>query len=177
MKLYEDLVYDLNQISLMAGRFEMSPEARQAYVDWYVAEDARMRSGQMPIDDVRFASYCERRTTHVRKVMMSLAASRSNSLVIERGDFDRALLLLKQAEAKMGKTFGGLGTSKYSDMTETVRNYIQQFGITTRSILLAKFWRDIDSESLSRVEATLSQMGVIKVTLTKTGDKTYEWVG
>lgn len=176
-KLYEDLVSDLNQISLMAGRFEMSEACRQAYVDWYVAEDARMRAGQMPVDDVRFASYCERRTTHIRKVMMSLAASRSNALVVEREDFDRALLLLRQAEAKMAKTFGGLGTSKYSDMTETVMNYIQQFGITTRSIILTKFYRDIDSEALSKVEQTLSQMGAIKITLVKNGDKTYEWVG
>lgn len=177
IQLYEDLAYDLNQISLMAGRFEMTDEARQAYVEWYVAEDAKMRSGKMPVEDARFSSYCERRTTHIRKLMMSLSASRSNSMILEKQDFDRAVHILCEAEKKMGKTFGGLGTSKYSDMTETVRNYIQQFGITTRSIVLTKFWRDIDAESLSRVESTLSQMGVVKISLTKGGDKTYEWIG
>ncbi len=177
LSLYEDLTHDLAQIGLISGRFVMDSEAQEAYVKWYVSEDTKMRNGTMPVDDGRFASYCERRTTHLRKVMMNISACRSNDLLITLEDFNKALTMLTAAEVKMGKTFGGLGSSRYSEPTEVVMNYIRQFGITTRKVLLQKFFRDIDAETLTRVESTLSQMKVIKITILPNGDKSYEWTG
>ncbi len=132
----------------------------------------------MAVSDSRFAAYCERRATHVRKIMMSLSASRGDSLVIELEDFERAIDLLVMVEQKMGKTFGGLGASRYSDSTETIKNYIQGIGVTTRKILLAKFYRDIDSEALKKIEATLVEMGVIQVGIIKEdpSNKFYKWI-
>ena len=74
--LLKMLTSDLNRISLLSGSFVFGPAAKKAYIDWYTSEDSRMRSGYMPVNDPRFAAYCERRTTHIRKVMMILSALR-----------------------------------------------------------------------------------------------------
>ena len=175
--LYGALERDLNRINLLCGLFTFEPAAKQAYIDWYVNEDAKMRQGYAPVSDHRFAAYCERRTTHIRKVMMLLSASRGDSLVIEKQDFDRALSLMLDAESKMGKTFGGLGQARNSDSTEKVMEYIKVLGITTRKSLLSKFYRDVDSETLHRIESTMVEMGVITVKLLpKEGDKVYTWI-
>lgn len=178
LDLYEKLGNDLNRIALLSGAFTFGQDAKDAYIAWYREQDSLMRTGRMPVEDHRFTAYCERRTTHIRKLMMILCASRSDALLIERRDFDRALLTLTQAEQKMGKTFGGLGTARYSDATEQIKDYIQKLGITTRKILLAKFYRDVDSEALKKIEATLVEMGVLHVAILKDdpSNKVYKWV-
>jgi len=177
LNLFDALERDLNRINLLSGAFTFEPVAKKAYIDWYVSEDKRMRDGYTPVTDNRFAAYCERRTTHIRKVMMLLSASRGDSLVVEHQDFERALQLMLDAEAKMHKTFGGLGSARNSDSTEKVMDYIKLLGITTRRALLARFYRDVDSETLHRMEQTLVEMGAISVKLLpKDGDKVYTWL-
>ena len=168
---------DLNRINLLSGAFNYEPDAKQAYMNWYINEDKKMREGYTPVSDHRFAAYCERRTTHIRKVMMLLSASRGDSLRIEVQDFDRALALMLDAETKMGKTIGGLGQARNSDSLEKVMEYIKLLGITTRKSLLAKFYRDVDSETLHKIEQTMVEMGAISVKLLpKDGDKVYTWL-
>lgn len=179
LELYDMLKSDLNQISLMAGAFRFTDDAYEAWNSWYHSESDKMRyDSYIPVSDNRFLAYCERRQTHIRKIMMILSASRGSSLVLERQDFDRALQFLLAAELKMGKTFGGLGNARNSDSTERILEYIKQMGVSTRKVLLAKFYRDIDAFTLNGIEATLSQMGVVKIRLMpETNDKFYTWIG
>ena len=110
--------------------------------------------------------------------MLICTASRSDKLVIEEEDFYKAKELLEAAEVKMGKTFGGFGRAKNSDLTDIVRNYIEQVGITTRQIIMQKFYRDVTPMDLSVIEQTLEQLKVVKIkVLPDTGDKCYEWIG
>lgn len=172
------LTRDLERISKLSGEITFSPAAKQLYVDWYIHEDGELAAGNPAVDDVRFAGYCERRSTHIRKLMLICCASRSDKLLIEEEDFHKALLLLENAEVKMGKTFGGFGRAKNSDITDIVRNYIEQVSITTRQIIMQKFYRDITPMDLSVIEQTLEQLKVIKIkVLPDTGDKCYEWIG
>jgi len=127
---------------------------------------------------MRFAAYCERRATHIRKLMMIVSASRSNDLVIEREDFDRARKILTTAEIKMGWTFGGLGRARNSDAQERIMEYLRKVGVSTRSSLLTKFYRDVDSETMRSIEMTMEEMKVIEITF-KVGsqEKVYRWIG
>ncbi len=94
------------------------------------------------------------------------------------GDFNRALGYLKLAEKKMHKTFGGLGKAKNSDSTDHIMNYIKMMHATTRKVVLAKFYRDVDGQTLKGIEETLEQMKMIKVSLLpKDGDKLYTYIG
>ena len=178
LELYELLARDLDQISLLSGAFTFDPAAKKCYIDWYINEDKKMRSGNyMPVTDYRFAAYCERRTTHLRKIMMLLSASRGDNLVIERCDFDRGLTLLLDAETKMGKTFGGLGSARNSDATEKILDFIKMMRITTSKVVLAKFYRDVDADVLHKIEATMREMGAVKISLiAKSNDRSYTWI-
>lgn len=177
-QLREKLVRDLERISYLKGRYFFTPTGEQAYVSWYTSEDAKLAKGEQAVEDSRFAAYCERRPTHLRKLMMLYSASRGDSLELDLCDFENAERTLKLAERKMHKTFGGLGAAKYSDATEKIKDYVQMMGTTTRKVLMAKFYRDVDGPTLRTIEETLDQMKLIKISLLpKDGDKLYTWIG
>lgn len=177
-ELQGKLVRDLERISKLAGAVEFTDEGKKLYTDWYIQQDTELSLGRPVIDDTRFAGYCERRATHIRKLMMLCSASRGDDLTIRAEDFHRAKGLLEAVEVKMGKTFGGFGKARNSDVAELIKDYIQKMGITTRKSLMQKFYRDIDPMGMSVVEQSLREMGVIKVTLKpEIGEKVYEWIG
>lgn len=177
VELKHKLTRDLERISKLSGEVAFSPEAKQLYIDWYTEEDAKLSDGKPAIEDTRFAGYCERRSTHIRKLMLICSASRSDDLIIREEDFHRAKKYLTEAEVKMGKTFGGFGKAKNSDVLESIKNYIEQMHITTSQTVMQKFYRDITPMELSVIEQTLIQMKLIKTKiLIETGDKVYEWI-
>lgn len=172
------LINDLNRINQLSGPFHFSPEGEKAYTTWYAEQDALLDKGKLAVPDQRFAAYCDCRATHIRKIMMACSASRGDSLSLEKEDFDRALGYLTNAEANMARTFGGLGKARHGDVTESVFKYIEQVGITTRSLLLAKFYRDVDPETLRRIEDIMQQMKICTIELRPDrGEKIYKWVG
>ncbi len=178
LELREKLIRDLERVSKLAGPIKLSPAAKSAYVEWYLEQDANLQEGRAVIDDPRFSGYCERRTTHIRKLMLLSCVSRGDDLEVTKDDFDRALTLLLNAEIKMPKTFGGLGRARNSDIQEQIKQYIKDLGVTTRKVLLAKFYRDLSGGDLETFEKTFQQMGVVRTELSPgTGDKVYYWIG
>jgi len=172
------LLRDLERVNQLCGPMEFDKLGEQAYVDWYTEQDRLLAAGKPAVEDTRFAGYCERRATHLRKVMMLCSAARGDDLKITLDDFQRGIAMLEAAEVKMAKTFGGLGKSRTSDATEQVMNYIKTMGTTTRGVLMARFYRDVDSASLKTIEETLLQMKVISVKLLPDkGEKVYVWTG
>lgn len=157
------LIEDLERISTMAGEFTFSPDAQQQYVQWYQNTEAQGKKGKYAIDDPRFAGYCDRRATHIRKLCMIFSASRSNDQMIQTIDFDRALKTLNAAEVKMPRVFGGLGTAKYSQATEKILTYIANKKVVKRADLLLKFYRDVDGPTLEIIEDVLEKMKVITI--------------
>lgn len=176
LELQEMLVRDLERVSKMAGSYLMSREAKDLYVNWYIQQNQRTEAGMPAVDDPRFAGYNERRSTHLRKLLMISSAARDDDLIIKEEDFNRSVKLLEGAEKNMHKTFGGFGKSKTSDATETIKDYIEKMRITTRKHILSRFYRDVDAYTMNNVEETLRQMGCIKVKLmVDTQDKVYTW--
>lgn len=169
------LIRDLERINKLAGPISFSQEAKQLYTNWYIEQDKLLSMGKPAIDDPRFAGYCERRATHLRKLMMLSSASRSDSLVIEAADFNRAITILQEVEIKMPKTFGGLGRLRNSDVLEQIKEYIHRVNVTTKRVLLAKFYRDITEQELVVFIKTLESMKVIKIEVTPGADTTYYW--
>ncbi len=183
-KLQELLLNDLERISQLSGQIIFSEDAKQLYIDWYVDQDEKLSAGLPVIDDPRFAGYCERRATHIRKLMIISAVSHNDDLIIQPEDFLRSKKLLETVEVNMSKTFGGLGRAKNSDILENIKKYLQQMRMSTRKIVMAKFYRDITPQDLSAIELTLQQMGLIKIKVlpgTKDkpdqNDRVYEWIG
>ena len=178
LDLGEKLQRDLERISQVKGQFTFSQEGEDAYTSWYEEQDKLLANGKPAVEDMRFAAYCERRATHLRKLMMIVSASRNNELVIEREDFDRARKIITGAEVKMGMTFGGLGRAKNSDAQEKIMVYLKTVGVATRSSVLRKFYRDVDAETLIAIEKTMEEMKVASVKFQiGTMEKIYRWIG
>lgn len=177
LELKQTLIRDLEKINQLSGQMTFSPEGEAAYTAWYSEQDKLLAQGQQAVEDNRFAGYCERRATHIRKMMLLLSASRGDDLKLTLSDFIQARHILEEAEIKMAKTFGGLGKAAHSDATEGVMNYIKTMGITTRSVLMSKFYRDVDPFTLKGIEETLVNMKVVKIKLLEGNEKVYEWVG
>lgn len=175
--LGDTLVRDLDKIAKISGEFHMDASCKRDYVDWYIEQDRQTERGNYAVPDTRFSNYCERRATHLRKLTILSCISRGDSLIADVEDFNRARTLLESAEQSMAKTFGGLGKGRNSDATETIKTYIEKVGITTRKLVLQRFYRDVDGRTLSEIEETLRQMGCIKIKLLiQEQDKSYEWI-
>lgn len=177
VELQDMLIRDLERISKMAGSMTMTKETKKLYVDWYIQQNKNSDLGRPAVNDPRFAGYNERRATHLRKLLLVCSASRSDDLLIIPEDFHMARKLLVSAEGNMAKTFGGFGKSRTSDSTEDIKNFIEKVGITTRGMVLQRFYRDVDTNTLNIIEETLRQAGIIKVGLVRgTTEKTYEYL-
>ena len=176
-ELQDALARDLERISQLKGTFRFTDRGEDAYTSWYTEQDRLLNSGVAAVEDSRFAAYCERRATHLRKLMMILSASRGDDLLINELDFARANKYLLDAEIKMGWTFGGLGRARNSDVTEKVLNFIKQVKITTRSSLMSKFYRDVDSSTMMEIERIGEDMKAISVTFNlQSKEKVYRWI-
>lgn len=177
-ELGEKLVKDLERISNLAGEMTFDQKGEDAYVSWYIDQDSKLSAGKPAVEDKRFAGYCERRATHLRKLMLLCSAARDDSLKLTEADFYKAKGLLESAEVHMAKTFGGLGRARASEETDVIANYIQQMGVTTRKKVLQMFYRDIDPYTLANIEVTLQQMGKLQIKLlVSEADKLYTWIG
>ena len=178
LELAETLQRDIERVSQLSGEMTFTEDAKQLYIDWYIKQDTDLSEGRPAIADTRFTGYCERRATHLQKLMLLCSASRGDDLKINKEDVQRALRLLMGAEVNMPKTFGGLGKSRMSDPSDTVMKFIKDMGFTTRKLLLGKFYRDLDPVLLGNIETLMLQMGVVKIKLIpEQADKSYEWIG
>lgn len=177
-QLIEYLKADLAHIANLSGGFIFSPETEEMYMAWYQEQDRLANAGKPIINDPRFAGYCERRATHLRKLCMVFSASRGSDMLITSDDFERALKTLKAAEVKMVKVFSGLGSSKYSQVTDKILTYMASKKSVSRSELLLAFYRDLDMETLAIIESTLAAMKVIRVEIDpkKSGDTIYTYI-
>lgn len=178
VKLRKALKEDLEKIAIVSGEIRFTEGARTRYVSWYREHEEALSNGTQAIQDPRFGGYLDRRATHLRKLSMTLSMSRSNDLKITEEDFDRALMILQKTERNMPKVFGGLGTSKYSQVTEKIIQYIMKKGSVKRSDMLRQFYRDVDPQTLKIIEEAMEQMKLVRVKRDLlAGEVTYEYKG
>lgn len=163
LHLRQLLIHDLEQISIMTGPFELDDAAMKAYDHWYTVQEAKIKSNTPPISDPKFAGYCDRRATHVRKLSIIISASRRDSRIITEDDFNTAVRMLVQAEQKMPGVFSAVGDSPYSALLDKVLKFLQAVGSCSRADLMTRFYRDMDTRALEAVETILSHMKVIRI--------------
>lgn len=164
---------DLERIATLAGEFVFTDETKEIYAAWYQQEDEKIKEGNPAIDDPRFAGYCERRATHIRKLCMLFSASRGEDLVVTQNDFERSMKVLLSAEKKMAKVFSGLGSTPYAKVTERILEFLKDRQRVSRSELLVVFYQDLDMNILETIEKTLSAMKVIKVIIDPNQNEVY----
>lgn len=99
---------DIASIASLRGQFKMSEDCLKMYTDW-------VEGGEMDRTEpshVLLTQYNKNRQLQVIKLSMACSASRSNKMIIEVGDFTRAVQTLVEAEKGLISAIKKFGLSK-----------------------------------------------------------------
>lgn len=175
IRLREDLVKDLIEISKIDGEYSITPDADSLHKEIYDTNYYKKNT------DFRLEPYRGRKGEHLIKVAMLLSASRGDNLLIERCDMEAANTYLEELERGTLSAFDGLGHVSETQHLERVIKYIvEERGSIQHSLLLKKMYRFTNAKGLEDIVNTLSEGGDIKIdiirgvkyyTLTKVGGK------
>ncbi len=174
-EMREKLIHDLGLIASVVGPFEFNKEASESYKTFYVAQEENIMKGIYPVRDAAFEGYATRRALHLRKMSISIAASRGSTGEVTASDFETSLQILSQTERNMPRLFGGVGRGQLGPVISNIIEYLLKYGNSKRSTILRAFYKDLDATSMDIVEQTLERMNFIKVTRSADGrDADYE---
>lgn len=159
LELQQMLIHDLEKINLLSGCFNFTEAAMAYYSDWCIHADQNP-----PFYDTKFDGYCGRRRNHLISLSMVCSASRSDSMVVEVGDIERASELIGEVEIKMGTTFKGMGKSDISGhIAEAITFVTNSLTDEIPMHLFARhFEGNVDKFTLDRVISTLVVMNYIE---------------
>ncbi len=160
------LEQDLAKIASLAGEYTITEDFLVKWSEWYSTTDK-----SAPIfDDYRFSGYMERRPTHMLKLCIILAASRSDERIITAFDFDRALSILKATEIKMPFTFSGMGKFKDSEVMKRIMSVLAVSRTISVSELQSRFYQDVDKAALGNIIETMRIMQFIEMDYSEPGN-------
>lgn len=120
--LQKALVEDLTEIAALSGEYTISPSAMDWGEDWY-----RRLQEERPahMANERFGGYIARKQTHLHKLGIVLAASRSNKLVVEQEDLALADQILTGVESDMLKVFESIGVVDESRHLHEIISFVR----------------------------------------------------
>ena len=100
-----------------------------------------MDAGDYPLDDPNFRAYCERRSTHLRKMCMALQASHGDSKKITVDTWNQPISILQNTEKQMTDVFGGLGRSDQGQLIYEMLQYAGKKGKVNRDAMYKNFYK------------------------------------
>lgn len=108
------------------------------------------------LEDTRFSHYSTRRYTHLLKLSMIVAAMRL-STEINKSDIVKANTILAYAETNMPKAIGELGTSRQSQATNKIMQYLYEARLPKSTAELFKVVRN-DLEKPSDISTMIHNL-------------------
>jgi hypothetical protein len=157
-QLRESLRHDLEIINMMTGEFRVTDAFVEHWVHWYRAQDDKP-----PFKSTQFSGYFERRPNHVLKLCMIVNASRTDSMIIDEHDLQKAISILTTTEIKMPRAFGGVGRNNTADVIHRIMTQLAIHGTLDYSDLLRQNYHDVDKETFEKVIATLEGMKYCRI--------------
>jgi len=160
--LWPLLVQDLAVIATMGGEYRLSPEAYEYGVNWYTEHYNQMReradlAGQ-------FGGYMTRKQGHLHKLAMVLAASESNSLIIQRHHLEDAVQMLAVVEKGLPFVFSKMNTAPEQEVTLEILEYCRRRGRIRQTPLYQFFLSRIKYDDFTKAISGLAAAGHIKMT-------------
>ncbi len=171
-ELMKDLIHDLSLIRMLTGEFSYNESFYKAYTEWYIEE-----AKNPPYFGIHFLGYCERRATHIRKMAMAFCASRTDDMLLDKHDFNRAKMLLEETEKFMPFVFSGRGRLPEAMILSRIMEQLQIEGEMTVSQIMKDNIKDITYDDLqNRIIRALQKAGYISITVTSK-DTILRWKG
>ena len=156
-KIRKNLIADLEHIANnIHGDFRIAEDAKDYMEHWY-----QTTADTYSEADYKLHGFFERLPAHIHKVAMLLHIARSDELVIELEDFEKAIVLLKQVEMKLPQTFAAIGKNPYTVDMNRIVAYIKEKGKVQMSELRARFFHAATPSMLNELVQGLADMGVI----------------
>jgi hypothetical protein len=156
--LFPILIEDLTRISGIQGEYKWeSPAAEAKYSEWYKGRLAAPN----PTGDPRLNGYFERKPVHIIKLMMIVSASQRDECVLTSDDFDAALALFEQVEAKMPKVFANVGKNPLAVDYEDVAGVVLGHPGVSFSELMWMFKHSVRKDELAEILDTLVAANLI----------------
>jgi hypothetical protein len=151
----DKLVQDLRQMSGLHGEIKFHANAVKSFENIYLS------SNPSEFDDEATSSYKTSLWAQVCKVAMCLSAARSDDLTINFDDLKEAEKLVRIVASNVPKVFRAVGESELVVAGDKVLRFIENKGFASRSEILKAHWRDVTSDELDRVLATLKEGNII----------------
>lgn len=155
--LRDKLKADIERIHCLRGEFNVTKSFVELWTEWYLKQE-----DNPPFEDHRFAGYIERRPNHAMKISMLCNVSRSDKMLLNATDLQRAIDILTFTEQKMQHTFSGVGKAKDADIVTRVMTEIAHRKEILLSKLQTMFYFDADKRTMEGVIDTLRAMHFIK---------------
>lgn len=155
------LIEDLQSIYQLHGRFTVTEDFRNRYIDWYVDTYDR----RPPFTSEVMAPYMARRRLHLSKLCMIVSASCRDDMVIDLPEIERAIDILERTEILMPRTFHGYGRGKDQRVLASIMDYIADHTPTSDRDVMTEFYPHLNGYvQLDDILKRLTVMGFCKIT-------------
>jgi len=155
----DNLVIDLERISLLKGSFTITADALRWGEKWY--ED-HFKHKPPHLDNDRFGGYLARKQTHIHKLAMVLSASTRSDLIIDRPILARANDVITSLELDMPKVFAKIGTSAESRGAAQLVSLVHSHGKITQPVLYRELFRTLSYDDFTRALNSAVQAGHVE---------------
>jgi len=142
----QKLLHDLEKISLMCGEYELSDSALVWGKDWY---DKHWSSRPQHLNNSQFGGYIARKQTHVHKLAMIIAASRSSTLVVDKEHLEFSDLMITALEQDMPKVFERIGQNETTRGTSELVEFVRQNPGITQTKLFQLLFRTMSYQDFT----------------------------
>lgn len=166
-QLKEDLIHDLEAISLLAGEMTLTEDAFLWGEKWYAQH---WSDKHRHLDQDQFGGYLARKQTHIHKLAMILSASRGNTLQITPQILEEAAALVTGLEPDMNRVFAKIGQNEITRLAQNLVEIIQKDGPTEQWQLYQHVFRYASYNIF--MEALNSAVNAHRLNLQVSGAKT-----
>ena len=165
IKLRDDLIHDLEEVSKVSGNMHLTKEAEQFYEEWYNAQDGKAM-------DERFWAYLERKPIHLLKLAMLISLSFSNDGRVTVAHIEMGIALLARVERRMPEAFRNVGNTLATDLERILEQFISApQGKISWQQLVQRNLKHISIVNIELVVKALIESGTVSSISVGTGTK------
>lgn len=155
-----NLLHDLKVINGLHGKFEVTENYRTAVNNWRAAGEPVVPNHP------KLIHYATRRRVHLYKLSMVAAIDRSNTLLLTKDDFNRALGWLLEAELTMPDIFKAGASGADSKAMDEIYHYVLVSDIGGKGVAehkITNFARErVPIHSILRVIEIMERSGMLR---------------
>ncbi|HSW65369.1 MAG TPA: DUF3987 domain-containing protein [Dissulfurispiraceae bacterium] len=140
-KIKQDLIIDLEAISMLKGPFKLTEEAFTYGEDWYKELYAQLIQHAKTHTD--FGGYIARKQSHLHKLAMVISASKRDTLEITANDLRVASKILTALEADLPAIFHSITTTETMEQAGKLVEIVQEKGIIRVTELYQLFFHNV----------------------------------